>query len=613
MNKIVSNKTLGYLMALVLVVIGSSCEPDESSLTEATFPNIPEIFIDGFSAGLQYDAFGTSKVTAFQVDADMVFEGSLAMRFDIPNTSDPEGGFAGGVFSTGVGRNLTGYNVLSFYARASKGETINEIGFGLTFQGEVYRTQVFNVQVGTAWQKYYIPIPDAAKLTEERGMLWIAEAADNGEAYQLWIDEVKFENTNTVLKEESFIFDGQNLVTAANPGNTVPVTGTFADYNLPNGLVQRVFTTPAFFTYTSSNEAVATVDEFGVISVNSASGATTITATLDGAATTGSIVITEVDASGNVDDSDATEVALPLGFQSTTLNYNPIGFEGAVPSLAANPVVGGLNNSSTALRSLKSQGSVFFAGQFIDLDVPVDFSETQLISALVLSPNAGTPVRLALENSQDAGTQIRVDLLTSTANEWEELVYDFSALVNPAVDYDRLVIIFDIDEANPTPGDGSVYFIDDIQLTDDDGGGGDGDNLLTNGDFEQGASAWFGNAFNVQTDGGNSFNFADIEVAGNPFDVNLSQGVEIVQGQSYTLTFDAATDAATGSRTIIAGIGLNESPFTADTETVTLTETLQTFELTFTASFGLANSRVLFDMGAEVGVVVIDNVSLTQN
>lgn len=135
-------------------------------------------------------------------------------------------------------------------------------------------------------------------------------------------------------------------------------------------------------------------------------------------------------------------------------------------------------------------------------------------------------------------------------------------------------------------------------------------NLLENGDFEGGATDWFGNAFNIQCDGGNCFNFADVAVAGNPFDVNLSQVEEIVQGETYTLTFDASTDPTTSTRTMIAGIGLNEAPFTANTEVVTLTETTQTFELVFTASFGLANSRVLFDMGAETGIIVIDNVSL---
>lgn len=135
-------------------------------------------------------------------------------------------------------------------------------------------------------------------------------------------------------------------------------------------------------------------------------------------------------------------------------------------------------------------------------------------------------------------------------------------------------------------------------------------NLLNNGDFEGGNTDWFGNAFNIQCDGGNCYNFADVLVPGQPFDVNLSQVVEIVQGETYTLTFDASTDPVTSNRTMIVGIGLNEAPFTANTEVANLTDVNQTFTFEFTASFGLPNSRVLFDMGAETGIVVIDNVSL---
>ena len=133
--------------------------------------------------------------------------------------------------------------------------------------------------------------------------------------------------------------------------------------------------------------------------------------------------------------------------------------------------------------------------------------------------------------------------------------------------------------------------------------------LLTNGDFEAGVDPWFGNAANVVDDGGNLVNFADIAVAGQPFDVNLSQGVAITEGETYVLTFKARSDRA---RTILAGIGLNEQPFTNVTETVSLTTDWQTFQFELTAAgFGSANSRVLFDMGADVGQVIIDDVSLT--
>ena len=134
--------------------------------------------------------------------------------------------------------------------------------------------------------------------------------------------------------------------------------------------------------------------------------------------------------------------------------------------------------------------------------------------------------------------------------------------------------------------------------------------LLTNGDFEAGVEPWIGNAANVQTEGGNSFNLANVETAGNPFDVNLSQVVEITQGTNYILTFDASSDQ---ERTILAGIGLNEAPFTNTAPVVNLTMSTQTFTLQLSAAdFGSANSRVLFDLGADVGTVVIDNVSLVE-
>jgi hypothetical protein len=141
-----------------------------------------------------------------------------------------------------------------------------------------------------------------------------------------------------------------------------------------------------------------------------------------------------------------------------------------------------------------------------------------------------------------------------------------------------------------------------------DGGGEFDDGLLTNGDFENGTEAWSGNALDVQTEGGNSFNFANVTTAGQPFDVNLSQGVAITQGKTYTLSFEASSD---GNRTMLAGIGLYQDPWTNQTQSVNLTTTTQNFELTLSSeTFGDPNSRVIFDMGADTGVVVIDKVSL---
>ena len=170
-------------------------------------------------------------------------------------------------------------------------------------------------------------------------------------------------------------------------------------------------------------------------------------------------------------------------------------------------------------------------------------------------------------------------------------------------------VLFDMGAAVGTVVIDNVSLVEGGDGSDTNGGGFDS-GLLTNGDFEAGGEPWIGNALNVQTEGGNSFNFADVQTAGDPFAVNLSQVVAITQGTNYILTFDASSDQA---RTMLAGIGLNEAPFTNTAPEVNLTTDTQTFTLQLAANdFGGANSRVLFDMGAAVGTVVIDNVSLVE-
>lgn len=133
-------------------------------------------------------------------------------------------------------------------------------------------------------------------------------------------------------------------------------------------------------------------------------------------------------------------------------------------------------------------------------------------------------------------------------------------------------------------------------------------NLVTNGNFSSGNTGWTGNALNVLTEGGNSYNSANVIAAGNPWDVNLSFPLSIPNSNvKYKLRFKAQSDRA---RTLIAGIGLASDPWTNTVQTVNLTTNLQTFELSLTSNFASTNSRVIFDMGAAAGAVSIDDVEL---
>jgi hypothetical protein len=95
--------TFALLTASALLTM-VNCKRELEDLEPATFPTTPEIFIDAFSAGLNYGAFGGSKVTAFDVDTEVKYLGSASMKFAVPDAGDPEGAYAGGAFYTIVGR-----------------------------------------------------------------------------------------------------------------------------------------------------------------------------------------------------------------------------------------------------------------------------------------------------------------------------------------------------------------------------------------------------------------------------------------------------------------------------------------------------------------------------
>ena len=113
----------------------------------------------------------------------------------------------------------------------------------------------------------------------------------------------------------------------------------------------------------------------------------------------------------------------------------------------------------------------------------------------------------------------------------------------------------------------------------------------------------------VATENDNTYYSMDVTATVNPYDINLSQKVAIISNKSYRLVFNAWSDR---NRTIIAGIGLSEHPWLTNIEEVAITTNSNSvYSLLLSANdFGAINARVLFDLGAEDGLVNIDNVSL---
>jgi hypothetical protein len=274
-------RLIKYIPIGILSVALLGCERELDDLKPISFSANPYVFIDGFSGGLNYAAFGGSVPTAFDVDNKVTWNNSSAsMRFDVPNANDPRGLYAGGVFFTESGRNLSGFTALTFYAKASQSAVLNVVGFGNDLGESKYQTTISDLAISTSWKKYYIPIPDPSRLTQERGMFFYSVAPDEGKGFTFWIDELKFENLGTVAHPQFTILNGEDQQETSFIGVTKAVGGLSSVFNLPTGINQAVNIAPAYFQFSSSNPEVATVDASGMVKVVGGPGSADITATV---------------------------------------------------------------------------------------------------------------------------------------------------------------------------------------------------------------------------------------------------------------------------------------------------------------------------------------------
>jgi hypothetical protein len=158
--------------------------------------------------------------------------------------------------------------------------------------------------------------------------------------------------------------------------------------------------------------------------------------------------------------SGTPTVVLPLTFETLNVSYNFMNFGGAFSQVINNPNPTGINTSEKVGSFLKTNGAEVWAGSFIDLDLPIDFSSLNKIKVKTWSPQAGISVLLKLENLTDSNINTEVAVTHTVANAWEELTFDFTGIVN-SNNYQRLVIFFNFGNS----GNGSTYYFDDIQLS----------------------------------------------------------------------------------------------------------------------------------------------------
>lgn len=128
--------------------------------------------------------------------------------------------------------------------------------------------------------------------------------------------------------------------------------------------------------------------------------------------------------------------------------------------IIANPDPSGENTTANVLEFNKAEGAEVWAGMGFTIDV-LEFNDQTSFQLKSYSPEVGKVIKVKLETVQGnvAGLTHEVDVVTTVANEWETLVYDFSEA--PDLEYVSFIVFYDFGNTA-----GGTYRLDEIQLID---------------------------------------------------------------------------------------------------------------------------------------------------
>lgn len=252
--------------------------------------------------------------------------------------------------------------------------------------------------------------------------------------------------------------------------------------------------------------------------------------------------------------------------------------------------------------------NIDFLGMVTNYSTGIDLSAMTTMHIDYWVPEGTTnELFVKIVNTVDGG-EAQVSLGTTVADSWQSIDIPMTAFDGGNLANKEKITQLLID----SDGVADAVYIDNFYFYNENEAGGA--NLLVNGDFENGSTAWTAGVGSdpapVTTEGGNTFYSVNITSPdpGQPFLVNLSQKLEILNGTTYVLTFDAWSDR---DRSIIAGIGLSGGDFSNNSLPVAINATRQTYRLILLANgFGAPDARVLFDSNGEAGLVNIDDVKL---
>ena len=240
------------------------------------------VFDDNYGPGVSFNPFGGSTNPPV-IDTAEHQAGTASLKVSVPAS-----GYTGGAFKLAPAADLSGFNAVTFWAKASAARTLDTVGLGNDSTHTTYQAEWKVVALTTTWTKYVLPIPLASRLTAEGGAFHYAMGSTPQGAFTFWFDQIQYEKLpSTVLGAPSASIGSETLSKAV--GDTFAVDGLSVSFPV-NGVAQTVAPAPAYFTFSSTNSAVATVDGAGLVHV-AGIGSAVIGASLGSTAASGGITV----------------------------------------------------------------------------------------------------------------------------------------------------------------------------------------------------------------------------------------------------------------------------------------------------------------------------------
>lgn len=170
------------------------------------------------------------------------------------------------------------------------------------------------------------------------------------------------------------------------------------------------------------------------------------------------------------------QLDLPVTFQQFEINFTMSDFGGNISELVTDPFSPG----NIVIKVIKTAGAATWAGTTIGTpagfasDIPLTMENSKM-TVKVWSPEAGTPIRLKVEDSNDPTHTCETETNTTLAGEWETLEFDFtnqapgtellSIGLGMGWTYNMASIFFNFGTEGAVAGEQTYYF-DDVQFGD---------------------------------------------------------------------------------------------------------------------------------------------------